>query len=256
MRVMLLPASVGAPGQDRNQYLTSFVINDTVAIDAGSLGLFQTPQEQTRVRHVFLTHSHVDHVGSLPIFVENVFEGKADCVTIYGSEAVLDSVQRDLFNDRIWPDFLALSRKQTPFLKVKTLVEGQTVEVDGLRLTPFPVNHVVHTFGFLVEDAASTILIPSDTGPTEEIWKRANAAANLKAVFLEVTFPNYMQGLADVAKHLTPRTFGEELRKLKKTVPIYAIHIKPRFHDEVVKELKDLGLPNLTVGRMGCDYTF
>lgn len=256
MRVMLLPASVGEPGHDRNQYLTSFILNGTVAIDAGGLGLFQTPQQQTRIRHVFLTHSHVDHVGSLPIFVENVFEGKPDCVTIYGSEAVLDSVQRDLFNDRVWPDFIALSRKQTAFLKLQTLVEGQAVEVDGLRFTPVPVNHVVHTFGFIVEDAAATVVIPSDTGPTEEIWRHANAAANLKAVFLEVTFPNYMQGLADVAKHLTPQTFHAEMRKLKKTVPIFAIHIKPRFHEEVVKELQALNMSNLSVGRMATEYVF
>ena len=107
MKVVLLPSAVG--GDARNQYLTSYVINDSIAIDAGSLGFHRTPEEQARVRHVLISHSHIDHMASLPLFVENVYQIHADTVTIHGNEAVLDCLRRDVFNDRLWPDMISLA---------------------------------------------------------------------------------------------------------------------------------------------------
>ena len=112
---------------DRHQFLSSILVNDTIALDAGCLGLYHSPQEQARVRHVLLSHSHIDHLASLPIFVENAYEGKTDCVHIYGSAAVLDSCQRDLFNDRLqeWEDFYNFSRPhgglggETPYERLR-----------------------------------------------------------------------------------------------------------------------------------------
>ena len=56
MKAMLLPSALAA---EPYQYLTTFLVNGTVAIDAGSLGLCGSPEEQSRVRHVFLTHAHM-----------------------------------------------------------------------------------------------------------------------------------------------------------------------------------------------------
>jgi len=240
----------------QRQYLTSYLLNDTVAIDAGSLGLFHTPQEQAKVRNVLLTHTHIDHIASLAIFVENAYDGKPDPVTVHGSADVLDCLQKDLFNDRVWPDFIGMTSPKTPFMRTGLLEAGKTVEFDGLRITPVPVNHVVPTFGFVVEDKTSAIVIATDTGPTEEIWHRANATPNLKAVFLEATFPSNMQWLADVSKHLTPATFLTETRKLRRQVPVLVMHIKARFHEVVVNELQALGLPNLEIVEYGKTYTY
>src|SRR5437773_947422 len=105
---------LGAQGGDQ-QFLTSFLVNDTVAIDAGALGFFRKAEEQARVKHVFLSHSHIDHTASLPVFLENVFEGGTEGVNVYGSQSVLDCLQTDMFNDRIWPDFIRFSRQGPPF---------------------------------------------------------------------------------------------------------------------------------------------
>ena len=253
---MLVPSSVSSSGAAAPQYATSFLLDDTVAIDAGSIGFYATPQDQSRIRHIFITHSHIDHVGSLPVFVENSYEGKADCVIIHGSDAVLDSLTRDVFNDRIWPDFPNLAPANAPFLKLERLEAGQPVEVEGLRVTPVSVDHVVPTFGFIVEDDHSAVVFPSDTGPTDEIWQVANRTRNLKAVFLEVTFPNHMAKLATVSKHLTPETFGREVRKLTSRVPVIAVHIKAGYQDEVVRELYALGLSNVEIRQVGKVYQF
>jgi ribonuclease BN (tRNA processing enzyme) len=227
-----------------------------VAIDAGSLGLYRSPRAQARIRHLFLTHSHIDHVATLPTFLDNVYQAADDCVTVYGNAAVLDCLQRDLFNDRLWPDLLRLSRERPPYLRLRELRAGQVVEVEGLRLTPVDVNHAVPTLGFLVEDGTTSIVIPSDTGPTEEIWERANRTPNVRAVFLEVTFPNDMVWLADIAKHLTPETFAREAAKLKTPARFIAVHISARFRTRVVAELRALGLPNVELARFGKAYLF
>lgn len=252
MKVTLLPSAFEGPFQ----FLTSFLINDRIAIDAGSLGLVRPPEEQAQIKHVFLSHTHIDHIASLPIFVENAYEGKADCVSIYGSEAVLECLRQDLFNDRVWPDFLRLSPAKAPFLRLVPLTPGLAVELDGLRVTPVPVNHVVPTLGFLIEGPDAEVVIPSDTGPTEEIWRRANSLGNLKAVFLEATFPDEMAELATLSQHLTPATFRQELNKLTKPVTAIAIHIKPTYRATVVRQLGALGLPKLLIGEGGREYTF
>jgi ribonuclease BN (tRNA processing enzyme) len=256
VKVFLVPSTMTSIGAEGHQYLTSFLVNDTVAIDAGSIGLFGTPQEQARVKHVFLSHTHIDHVASLPLFVENVYEARADCVTVYGSDVVLDCLQRDVFNNRIWPDFIGMSAGDAPFLKLQRLESGKTVHVDGLRVTPVAVDHAVPTMGFIVADDNAAVVFPSDTGPTDEIWALANQERNLKAVFLEVTFPDEMAWLAALSKHHTPATFARDVQKLRRPVQIIAIHLKPASADHVVSELEALGLPNLELRRIGHPYYF
>jgi ribonuclease BN (tRNA processing enzyme) len=247
---------VPEPGQPPRQFLTSYLLNETVALDAGCLGLHRTPREQARVRHILLSHTHLDHLASLPMLLDNTYQSGSGCVTVYGNDAVLDCLRRDVFNDRLWPDFIRLSGERPPFLRLERLEPGRPVEVEGLRITPVPVDHAVPTLGFLVEAGSAAVLFPSDTGPTEAIWQRANATANLRAVFLEATFPQAMAGLAEVSRHLTPPLFAAEVRKLRRPARLIAVHISPRFYSEVVDELQALGLPNLEIGQPGKTYEF
>lgn len=254
MRVTLVPASV-CNDNGRNQFLTSFVIDETVALDAGSIGFYGTCDEQRRIQHVLLSHSHIDHLASLPIFLENVFE-PSRCVAIHASENVIDCLQRDVFNQRLWPDFINLKVDGAAFLTLHPLVPGKALAIDGLRVTPVPVNHSVPTLGFIVEDEQSALVFTSDTGPTDEIWNRANDMPHLKAVFVEVTFPNDMADLANVSKHLTPALFAAEANKLRRPARLIVVHIKPRFYDQVTSELHSLKIANMEIGRLGATYEF
>jgi ribonuclease BN (tRNA processing enzyme) len=255
VKITLIPSSVSAAGVPR-QYLTSVLIDESVVLDAGGIGLYRTPQEQARVRHLLLSHTHIDHLATLPIFLENAYEGHGEGVAVYGSAAVLDCLQRDIFNNRLWPDFIALSQRDRSFLKLVPFEPGETIAVDGLHITAVALDHVVPTVGFLVADGRATVAYVTDTAPTEEIWRRCNAAPDLRAVFLEATFPNELAALADVSKHLTPATFAAEVAKLSRPVRVLAIHLKARFHDQVAAELQALGLPNVEVARFDTTYTF
>ena len=107
----------------------------------------------------------------------------------------------------------------------------------------------------LIDDGTSAALFSSDTAPTDVLWDAANATPHLKAIFLEATFPEGMADLANVAMHLTPRLFAAELAKLRRPAQVFAVHIKPRYHDQVVAELRALGLPNLRITEPGETYT-
>lgn len=256
MKITLVPSATGPQREPQYQFLTSYLIDDCVAIDAGSVGLFGTPEKQAEIRHVFLSHTHIDHLASLPILLENAYEHGSNCVSIYGSAAVIDCLRTDIFNDRLWPDFIALSRPDDPLVRLQVLAPGQAVEASGLRVTPVEVHHSVPALGFLVEDQHAGVVFSCDTDATEELWNVANACARLKAVFLEVTFPNELEWLAKAAGHHTPATFHVEVNKLRHDPAIVAVHLKARYYREVVEQLDALQLPRLLIGEVGKTYEF
>jgi ribonuclease BN (tRNA processing enzyme) len=254
MRIRLLGSSVPDPA--RRQYVSSYLINGVVGIDVGCTGFYGTPQEQEAVEHVFLTHSHIDHTASLPIFVENAWTPSDGCPTIYGGSETLHAVQKHIFNDVIWPDFVALSRNMPPFLRLCPIEGDVPVEAAGLRVTPIPVHHVVPTFGYVVSDGNSAVIFGADSGPTHRIWEVAHETPNLRAVFLEACFPNALTSLAKASLHLTTDMFAGEVVKMPAGVKVIAIHIKVRYRDQVIRELEALQLPNLEIGECEKDYTF
>jgi len=256
VKITLIPSGHADAGGTPHQYLTSYLINERVAVDAGSIGFWHGPAEQAAIRHIFLSHSHIDHVASLPIFLENIAGLKPTPVTLHASEAVQQSLRLDLFNDRVWPNFLELTIDEKPLLTLETLQSGQCVTVEGLRITAVAVDHAVPTLGFIIEDEAAAVVIASDTGPTNEIWTRANRTANLKAVFLEASFPDDLASLAQWTKHLTPAGFVGEMQKLAQPARFIAVHVKAQFRERVRQELRAHRLANLEIAQFGVAYEF
>lgn len=213
---------------------------------------------QRQVQHVFLSHCHLDHIASLPIFIDNVYAPGPDCPQVWGHPFTIDVIRRDMFNDRLWPDMIRLSANESPFLKLQELSPETPVEVAGLRLTAIELKHVVPAYGFLIEELATgaSVLFVSDTSPSDRIWEVANQCDNLRAVFLEASFPNSYQWLAERAAHLTPELFGAELKKLKKDIPVYVIHVKFAFEDQIIPELQALKLKDLRLAEPGTTLEF
>lgn len=253
MHVELLPSSVPV---SESQFLVSFLINDRVAIDAGPLGLLADLGRQRGVRQIFLTHEHVDHIASLPIFLDNVYEPGPDCVELLGGANLLDFLHRDIFNGRVWPDFFDLSTDDNRFVRATPLEPGQSVIRSGLTVTAVPVQHSVDTFGYLVDDGDKAVAFPSDTGPTEGLWTRLGTAPRLDAVFLEVSFPDSLADLATTTGHHCPASFAAEIGKLSRPVRWIVVHRKPRYADQIATELGKLDLPHVELAIPGCVYEF
>src|SRR5262249_47255388 len=150
-------------------------------------------------------------------------------VKIFASDVVQQSLRQDLFNGRVWPRFLDMTLDGVPFVTLQTLHSGEAVTVEGLRVTPVAVDHAVPTLGVIIEDTNATVVIVSDTGPTTEIWTRAKSTPNVKAVFLEASFPNELSALATKTRHLTPATFVGEMAKLGQPAKFFAVHLKAQF---------------------------
>ena len=254
MRVVYLPSSVG--GGPQGMYLTTFIINDTIAIDAGCLGYWRTSAEQSRITDVFLTHSHLDHVGSLPMFLNNVYAEGHPPVRIHASPETWATVENHVFTDETWAALKWLLMPSPPLLEYVPMTAGQPVRVGGLTILPVEVNHPVKNLGLLISDGDVTIAIPSDTGPTAAFWAEANDSKNLQALFLECSFPDHMNQMAEISGHLTPSLFQAELAKLDQPVRTLAVHLKPACHGEIVSELEKLDLPQVEIAEPGRVYEF
>jgi cAMP phosphodiesterase len=253
LQVRLLPTSSGDSSQD--QPLTTFLINETIAIDAGSLGFSLSAERLAKVEHVVLTHSHLDHTASLPIAIDAAFTRLTRPMRVYGSRTTLDAVRTHLFNDDMWVDFSKFKIPNTEMncLEFVEIAPRQPLVLDGLRITPIPVHHAVPTFGILLRSATASVAFTSDTCETDEIWAEAAKLADLQAVFVECSFPDELEQLARDSGHLTPRLVAQESAKLGRRMPIYCVHLKPAMKERLQRQLEpyaDRGIEQAEIGKL------
>ena len=251
MKIRILPSS---PDAWHLQHLISFVVDDHLAVDAGCIGLCGAAEAQARLTTVLLTHSHLDHVCSLPIFTMNVLDSTGRGVVVSAPTAVIESLRQDVFNWRVWPDFTAMTRDGQPLLQLAPISPRRSVMFDGLTVVAIPLNHPVPTVGYLIDNGRSAALIALDTGATEEIWEVASQHPRLTTAFVDVAFPDDMSAMAEVSGHLTPSLAKEQVGRLPAGVRKIAVHLKPAYYDRIVDQLEKAAIPNLAVGRLGHDY--
>ena len=229
--------------------MTSFLIGGEVAVDAGAITRALTIQEQREIRHVVVTHTHMDHTATLPFLIENIFGANDEAVSIYATSLVLRTVRRHLFNNDTWPDFTRIPNQLYPSVRFEDIEPERPLVISGLRdgdleVTAIPVNHIVPTVGLLLRQHGRSVLFTSDTGPTDRIWEVANSTDDLVAVITECSFPNRLQNVADVSLHLTPATLAVELAKLTRHAKVLLYHYKPPYVDELRAEIAATELPH------------
>jgi cAMP phosphodiesterase len=256
VKIQLLPSTFDPRGLPRTeQRLTCYVIDDRVAVDAGSIALALTDAQRESVRDVVVTHPHMDHVATLPIFIDDLFGQLTAPVRVHATAEVVALLSRDVFNDTLYPRFDELTNEHGRVMEYVPFETGRDFRVAHLTLRAVPVNHIVPTVGLTLTDGARTVAFSSDTAATEEFWHAVNRLPRLDALFVEASFPNAMQSLADVSGHLTPAGLVAELSKLERTPPrVLVVHIKPTYRETVVAELAALDLPHLHVMEPGRVY--
>lgn len=256
MQIQLLPSSFDASGRaNAAQRLTCFLIDDRVTVDAGSIGIAVNEAQRRTLRDVIVTHPHMDHIASLPIFVDDLFGELEQPIRIHATAEVIDLLKRDVFNDSVYPRFDELKNERGGVMEYVPFEIGKVFKVAHLTVTAVPVNHIVPTVGLLISDAKVMVAFSSDTAETEEFWQLVSRAPHLEALFIEASFPNSMGALAEASKHLTPITLRDELRKLSHNgMDILAVHLKPAYRETVARELSELGINNLRVMEIGRVY--
>ena len=251
MKVRILPSS---PDAGHLQHLISFVIDDRLAIDAGCIGLCGPVEAQARLTSVLLTHGHLDHVASLPIFAMNVLDCAGRGISVTAPDPVIDTLRRDLFNGRVWPDFPATVVNGSRLVHFEPIGLRTPTTIDGLTVTAVPLNHPVPTVGYVVDDGRSAVLFATDTGLTDEIWEAAGRNPRLTTAFVDAAFPDEAASLAEESGHLTPALLRDQVSRLPAAVKKIAVHLKPAYHAQVVAELQRAAIPNLAIGRLAHDY--
>ena len=234
---------------------SSFLINDRVLIDGGSVTGALTVPEQLAIEYAIVSHAHLDHIAGIVYLTETLgFCETGAAVTIAGIDPVVATLRAGVFNNILWPDFSKIPHVDVPVVKYRTLVEDVEQRVGDLWVTPVQVNHTVPTSGFIVHDGTGGMIYSGDTGPTNALWAAARGLHGLKGVILECAFPNRLGQLATVAKHMTPELIRRELDKLPPNVPVWIFHVKPQFHEEIAEEIERIG--NERVRLLEQDHTY
>lgn len=240
-------------GQLLGFHLTSFLVNDTILLDAGSPTEALTLEEQEKVNHIFLSHTHLDHIKDIAFLADNRSlkrmgnKNTSNSITIHSLQENLDTLKEHFLNDHIWPDFTMIPSKDNPTLSLHSIEPEKTVEADGLKITAIEVNHPVPCTGFLLDQGDAQFLYSADTAATDRIWEIANAQSNLQGIIIDCSFTNAYQKLADVSGHLTPKSMAKELRKLDRygDIPIYLYHMKPETLNIIQAEVVAEDIPHL-----------
>jgi len=240
-------------GQLLGFHLTSFLVNDTVLLDAGSPTEILTLEEQSNIEHIFLSHTHLDHIKDIAFLADNRSlkrwggEPNASAITIHSLQENLDTLSKHFLNNIVWPDFTKIPTKKDAILKMQSFEVEEATVVDGLKITPIRVTHPVPCTGFLLDQDGAQMIFTADTGHTNRIWEIANAQPNLRALIIDCSFPNNCQELADISGHLTPKGMAKELAKLDRLgeIPIYLYHMKPEVLTEMASEVEAEGIPHL-----------
>ena len=232
---------------------TSYLIDGKILIDAGSSASGLLIEEQVQIDNVLLSHPHLDHISDLAFMCENCQKRRDSPFDVFTTNTTKNAVLDHLMNDIIWPDFSKESVKGGAAVKFHIVKPGEEFSIGDYKIMPISVNHPCDALGFLVSDQKSTVLFTQDTGPTEEIWEIAKSYKNLKAIFTEISFPNFLKQVAIDSQHHTPNTMKDEIIKMPKDVPIFLGHLKPNFQAQLYQEIEDLHEERLSL--LGSDDT-
>jgi 3',5'-cyclic-nucleotide phosphodiesterase len=243
-------------GETPHHKTSSFLLDGRVALDAGAVTSMLSLEDQQRIEAVLVSHAHLDHIKDLATLADNRCQQGGPTLTVVGVPQTIAILKQHFFNDLIWPDF---SRIETPVgstIRFEAITPETPTDVAGMRVRAIMVNHTIDTSAFMVETSSGAIAYSGDTGPTDRFWEVLRRQEDLKALLMEVSFPDEHHQLAKVSGHHTPETLGIDLEKLdgKRGLPILLYHIKPVFEAPVEKQLTRIHGQNMEICRLGDQY--
>jgi len=241
---------IGCSGAEFPGHKTpSFLLDDEIIFDAGSFTGVLDEKAQMRIKHIFITHAHLDHIMSIPFLADNIIVSEQqNKVSLYSIPPVLKMIKEHLFNSALWPDFTIIPKPNDAILNLVKLSTGKSIRVDSYTITPYDVNHTVPAVGYLVQDhRGKRFFYTGDTGPSAKTWEKLGNK-RIDCLIIDVSFPNSLSGMALRSGHLTPELLIKEMAKMQqKPEKVCITHLKPQYFKIIKDELKNLGIKNLRI---------
>jgi cAMP phosphodiesterase len=235
MQIKVLGCSGGIGGDMRT---TSFLVDDDVLIDAGTGVGDLSLEALLKIDHIFVTHSHLDHIASIPLLLDTAMGLRDNPVTLHATAEVINILKQHIFNWLIWPDFNKIPSMLNPFLLYEEITVGQAVVVNHKTITAVPANHVVPAVGYQIDSGAHSLVFTGDTAGGKVFWQAVNQIKNLKYLLIETAFSNAEADLAKVSKHLCPSALATELANLQQPAETFITHLKPGEDCMIMQEIK------------------
>ena len=242
MRVRVLGCS-GAIA--RGCKTTSFLVDDSLLLDAGTGVGDLTRDDMLRIDDVLLTHAHLDHVACLPLMVDTMAAGRGGRpLRVHALPQTLAALRQHIFNDVIWPDFSRLPSVDAPFLTFSPLNVGDVLRLGEHEIEVLPAQHSVPAVGYAVRswsdaaDSAPWWVFSGDTERNPGFWARVNQM-DVAALVIETAFSNRERELARLSRHLSPEVLADEIENLDpaRRIPIYITHTKPTETETIMREI-------------------
>jgi ribonuclease BN (tRNA processing enzyme) len=211
----------------RHLRTSSFLVDHDILIDAGSGVGDLTLAELSQIDHIFVTHSHLDHVTSIPFLVDTIGGMRTKPITVYATRATIQILRNHLFNWSIWPDFAEIPSAEAPFMRYSEIEVGEPLRLGGRSIVALPARHTVPAVGYHLDSGAASLVFTGDTGPNDALWRVVNRIANLKYLIIETAFSNKERDIAVASRHLCPQMLAEELEKMSAKPQVFITHLKP-----------------------------
>jgi 3',5'-cyclic-nucleotide phosphodiesterase len=255
MNLQVLGCGGGIGG--RESWTTSLLVDDDILIDAGTgvgrLGM----DELTRIDHVFLTHSHVDHIVGLAFLADAVLGRRAGALTVHATERSLDALRKHLFNWVLWPDFSVLPTKEDPTVRWQVLEPHVPIDLGTRTIVAHPVNHTVEGVAYVVTQARSGFLFTGDTATCPALWSYVAGDARLSAALVDCSFPDADADIATASRHYCPSTLLADIGNVPAAVRFLVTHLKPGSEEDILDELRANGVGRaFSALRSGDRFTF
>jgi ribonuclease BN (tRNA processing enzyme) len=226
---------------------TSFLIDDDLLMDAGTGVGELTLEEMQRIEHVFLTHSHLDHIAALPLMLDAIASYRSTPVKVYALPETIAALMAHIFNNVIWPDFTRIPSTQAPLMQFQAIERGQKIEISDKQVEALPAVHAVPALGYAVSKGVACWAFTGDTERNPAFWQRINQM-NVSMLVVETAFSRREKELAVRSLHLSPDVLAEELIGLAtdRNIPIYITHTKPAETELIMSEVQQISDPNLS----------
>lgn len=235
MKLKVLGCSGGIGGARART--TSFLIDSDTLIDCGTgVGDLEL-EELVAIDQIFITHSHMDHITSIPLLIDSVGELRRMPVTVHATEEVIRILHSHVFNWLIWPDFSAIPDRHHPFLRFQPIKVGQPVRLGRRSVTALPAYHTVPAVGYCIDSGAGKLVYTGDTAYSDELIAAINNLDDLRHLIVETAFPDEQHGLAMASRHLCPSMLRAMLDELTVTPEVHISHLKPGFDDRIMAQI-------------------